>query len=326
MPKVSVIIPAYNAMNFLPETMESLMAQTYSDFEAIVVNDGSTDHTAEWVSQLPDPRIKLVSQANQGLAGARNTGIQTAQGDYLAFLDADDLWHPTKLEKQVKCLEQNPETGLVYTWLSLINETSTPTGRLVKNSDEGNIWETLILHNIVGSGSVAMVRRQCFDTCGLFDRNLRSFVEDWDMWLRIVLHYPFKVIAEPLVHYRQHSQSASCNWEAMEQSYQMVIEKAFAMAPSDRQHLKGCSYARAYLCLAWKPLQSLKNDYQQAREYAREAVKQDPQVRFSREYLRLQIAIALMAGLGPQNYGKLLSLLHTLRRRGQLPLNQHQRA
>jgi hypothetical protein len=161
------------------------------------------------------------------------------------------------------------------------------------------------------------VRRQCFETCGVFDRNLRSFVEDWDMWLRIAPHYPFKVIAEPLVYYRQHSQSASRNWESMEQSFRLVIEKAFATAPSDRQHLKGCSYARAHLCLAWKPLQSVHKDYKQAQKFATQAVNHDPQVRFSREYLRLRMAIALMAGLGPENYEKFLRLFHTLRRRGQ---------
>lgn len=316
MPKVSVIIPAYNSLAYLPETIASLLNQTYSDFEAIIVNDGSSDRTEEWVSQESDPRIKLISQLNKGLAGARNTGIAAATGEYLAFLDADDLWHPTKLEKQVECLDKNSEVGLVYTWVALINEQGIPTGRLFKNSQEGHVWEHLILHNIVESGSVAMVRRQCFETCGVFDTNLRSFVEDWDMWLRIALNYPFNALSEPLVYYRQHSQSASRNWAAMEQSYHLVIEKSFAAAPSCSQYLKGSSYARANLCLAWKPLQSVKKDYKKAQEFAAQAVTQDPKVRWEREYLRLRIAIALMAGLGPENYDKFLRFFHTLRRRG----------
>ncbi|MCT7995763.1 glycosyltransferase family 2 protein [Laspinema olomoucense] len=321
MPKVSVIIPAYNSMTYLPETLQSLLAQTYSDFEAIIINDGSTDHTQEWVSQQTDPRIKLISQVNKGLSGARNTGIEAATGEYLAFLDADDLWHPTKLQKQVECLDNNPDVGLVYSWVALINEHGIPTGRLFKNSQEGNVWEHLILQNIVESGSGAMVRRQCFETCGVFDVNLRSFVEDWDMWLRIALHYPFKAISEPLVYYRQHSQSASRNWAAMEQSYSLVIEKAFAAAPSRYQHLKGCSYARTHLCLAWKPLQSVQKDYKKALDFATQAVTHDPKVRWEREYLRLRIAIALMAGLGPENYNKFLRFFHTLRRRVKLQLN-----
>nr|WP_256498773.1 glycosyltransferase family A protein [Chroococcidiopsis sp. CCNUC1] len=116
MPKVSVIIPAYNAMKYLPATLGSLLSQTFDDFEAIVVNDGSFDETEKWVSQIEDPRVKLICQQNKGLAGARNTGINQATGEYIAFLDADDLWEPSKLEKQVAVLEENPEVGLVYTW------------------------------------------------------------------------------------------------------------------------------------------------------------------------------------------------------------------
>ncbi len=129
-PKVSVVIPAYNAMTYLPETITSVLQQTYTDFEVVVVNDGSTDKIEEWIVQISDPRIKLVSQANLGLAGARNTGIRESQGKYLAFLDADDLWEPTKLEKQVKILEKNPEVGLVYTWVTYIDETGQSTGRV----------------------------------------------------------------------------------------------------------------------------------------------------------------------------------------------------
>ncbi|MCT7984813.1 glycosyltransferase [Laspinema sp. A4] len=320
MPKVSVIIPAYNSLAYLPETIASVLNQTYSDFEAIIVNDGSSDRTEEWVSQQSDPRIKLISQPNQGLSGARNTGIAHATGDYLAFLDADDLWHPTKLEKQVDCLDHHPDVGLVYTWVALINEQSIATGRLFNSSQEGYIWDTLILENIVGCGSVAMVRRQCFETCGVFDLNFPSVVEDWDMWLRIAVHYPFKAICEPLVYYRQHSQSGSRNWEAMAESYRLVLEKAFATAPEERQYLKNSSYARTNLCLAWKLLQGPQKDYRKASDYAMKAVTFDPQVRFSREYLRLQIAILLMAGLGPEKYEKCLRLFHTLRRLPQPPL------
>jgi glycosyltransferase involved in cell wall biosynthesis len=92
MPKVSIIIPAYNAMTYLPETVDSVLKQTYNDFEVIVVNDSSTDETEQWVSQIADSRVKLISQENQGAAGARNNGIGHAQGEYIEFLDADDLW------------------------------------------------------------------------------------------------------------------------------------------------------------------------------------------------------------------------------------------
>lgn len=315
MAKVTVVIPAYNAMKYLPETIDNLLQQTLEDFEAIVVNDGSSDETEEWVSQITDPRIKLVSQENQGLSGARNTGIAHASCEYIAFLDADDLWEPTKLEKQVKCLDENPEVGLVYTWVALMDESSQPTGRTFKSDAEGYVWKQLIESNIVGCGSVAMVRRQCFEQCGVFDRNLRSFVEDWDMWLRLAPHYPFKVVKEPLVYYRQVSNSASRNWEAMEQSFRLVIEKAFADVSPELQPLKGRSYGCANMCLAWKPLQSVSKDYNKAKAFRQQAVQQDPRLRFTKEYLRLSLAIALMQWFGSEGYSKFLSFVYTVRGR-----------
>ncbi len=314
MPKVSIVIPAYNSLKFLPETMESVFRQTFKDFEVIVVNDGSSDDTEHWVSQIADPRIKLICQENKGLSGARNTGITHASGEYIAFLDADDLWEATKLEKQVLCLEENSEIGLVYTWVALIDENSKFTGRVFKNYAENDVWHQLIEHNIVESGSVAMVRRQCFETCGVFDRNLRSFVEDWDMWLRIASRYPFKVLKEPLVYYRQHSTSASRNWEAMEQSFRIVIEKAFASAPPKLHYLKGRSYGSANLCLAWKPLQSRNKDYQKAKDFQRQALVHCPQLCFSKENIRLSLAIAAFQWFGSDGYSRVLRLFYALRR------------
>lgn len=314
MPKTSVIIPAYNAMAYLPETVESVLNQTFADFEIIIVNDGSSDGIEQWVSQLTDPRIRLISQKNQGLAGARNTGIANACSEYLAFLDADDLWEPTKLEKQVQILEENPEVGLVYTWVAYIDENGQSTGRVFKNQEEGDVWKKLTEHNIVECGSVALVRRSCFETCGDFDRNLRSFGEDWDMWLRIASRYPFKVVKEPLVYYRQLSSSASKNWAAMEQSFEMVMEKAFAGSSPSLLEVKQRSYGFANLCLAWKPLQSQTKDYKKALHFRQQAVVHYPQIRFSKEYIRLSVAITIMRWFGADGYKKFLAIFHSLRR------------
>lgn len=315
MPKVSVVIPAYNAMNYLPATMESLLSQSFDNLEVIVVNDGSSDGTEQWVSQIENPKVKLISQKNKGLAGARNTGISHATGEYIAFLDADDLWEPTKLEKQVNTLEENPEVGLVYTWVALIDEQGKFTGRIFKNNPEGDVWQQLIEHNIVECGSVAMLRRSCLETVGVFDENLRSFVEDWDLWLRIASRYPFKVVKEPLVYYRQISTSASRNWEAMERSFRMVIEKAFDSAPSELLYLKKRSYGAANLCLAWKSLQSRSKDYKRAIHFLQQALAYYPQLRFSKEYVRLSLALTAMRWLGSDGYSRLLALAYALRRR-----------
>ena len=317
MPKISVIIPAYNAMDYLPETMESVLAQTHHDFEVIVVNDGSSDQTRQWVSQIKDPRVKLISQENKGLAGARNTGIAHAQGEYITFLDADDLWEPTKLEKQVRVLDENSEVGLVYTWVAYINDQGGYTGKIVKYQAEGNVWQKLTQRNIIECGSVAMVRRSCFEAVGLFDWNLSRFNvnEDWDMWLRIAARYPFKVVKEPLVYYRQRSSSASKNWKAIEQSFRIVIEKTFDSAPPELLKLKQQSYGLANFCFAWKALQSDDKNVEQALQFRQQALAYYPWLRFSKEYIRLSVALALMQWVGIESYEKLLAIFHAWRRR-----------
>ena len=316
MPKVTVVIPAYNVMEYLPETLETVFKQTFKDFEIIIVNDGSSDGIENWAAQVTDPRFKLISQENRGATGARNTGIAHAQGDYIAFLDADDLWDSTKLAKQVTVLDENVKVGLVYTWVALTDQQGKLTGRIFKNYAEGEVWQQLIEHNIVECGSVPMIRRSCFHTVGLFDQNIRyATIEDWDMWLRIAACYPFKVVKESLVYYRQHPASGSKNWEAMAQGFPMVIEKAFDNAPLELHHLKRRSYAAANLCLAWKPLQSQSQDYKKAVYFLRLALQHNPQIRFSKEYLRLILAIAIMRWFGTDGYQSFLSGIYALRRR-----------
>ncbi len=314
MPKVSVIIPAYNAMDFLPETLSTVLGQTYTDFEVVVVNDGSTDNIENWIVQISDPRVKLVSQTNLGLAAARNTGIRESQGEYLAFMDADDLWDSTKLIKQLRVFDNHPEVGLVYTWVVYVDEQGNSTGKLVNHYVEGDVWRELTICNLVECGSVAMVRSQCFDKCGLFDSNLGSFVEDWDMWLRIAKFYHFGLIKEPLVSYRQVSTSVSRNWESMAISYQMVIEKAFSGATWQDLPLRNRSYGTANLVLAWKALQSQVRDYEIARYYSLQALRHYPWLFFSKEYLRLTLATTIMSWFGHNGYDKFLSLFHALRR------------
>jgi glycosyltransferase involved in cell wall biosynthesis len=317
MPKISVIIPAYNAMTYLPETMATVLKQTYTDFEVVVVNDGSTDNIEEWINQVGDRRVNLISQTNKGLAAARNEGIAYSQAEYLAFLDADDLWESTKLAKQVQVLDSYPEVGLVYTWVTYIDEQRNSTGRVgvINSQYEGKVWQKLTKGNLVECGSVAMVRRDCFKQCGVFDGDLGSFVEDWDMWLRIAKIYPFKVVKEPLVYYRQVASSASRNWEEMAKSYQVVLEKAFSTAAWEDLSLRNRSYGTANLVLGWKALQSQAQNYQQASYFRSQALRHDPWLFFSKEYFRLSIAIAIMHLFGSNGYDKFLSLFHALRRR-----------
>ena len=312
MPKVTVVITTYNSITYLPETLESVLRQTFTDFEVLLVDDGSTDSTVQWASELVDSRVKLITQENQGVCVARNTGIAHALGEYVAFLDSDDLWEPTKLEKQVRYFEDNPSLGLVHTWLALIDEQGNLTGRVLTSNAEGDVWEQLVQKNTVACSST-MVRRCCFEALGGFDSNLRV-AEDWDMWIRMAERYQFGLIQEPLVRYRQRINSKSKNYPKRIQDLHRIIEKAFQFAPSELLHLKSRSYGHISLCIAWKCLQGNEKDYKKANYFCEQALSHYPQLRYSQEYIRLILAIALIQWLKPNNYNRLLALAYTLRR------------
>jgi glycosyltransferase involved in cell wall biosynthesis len=312
MPKVSVVIPSYNSMAYLPETLESVLGQTFSDFEVLVINDGSSDHIVEWSSQIEDARVKLISQDNKGLAGARNTGIAEAQGEYVAFLDADDSWEPTKLEKQVYSLESNPAVGLVYTWTAYVDQLGIPTKRVIAFSAEGKVWEQVITKDIICNGSSAMVRHSCLKHVGEFDSDMHP-VEDWDMWIRLAEHYPFSVVKEPLVYYRQHPNSLSKNRPSMIQGFTQVIEKAFRSAPLESLHLRGQSYGWLNFYQAWNSVNL--EDYEEAVYYQQQALLHYPRLRYSENFMRLSLAITMMRWFGPQSYRGIKKLTHLLRQR-----------
>jgi glycosyltransferase involved in cell wall biosynthesis len=316
--KVSVIIPAYNAIRYLPETLSSVFNQTFSDLEIVIVNDGSTDETERWVKQQTDPRLRVISQENKGASKARNTGILNSEGEYLAFLDSDDLWAPSKLERQVKVLDTYSDTGLVYTWVTSIDEKGVSRGRQYKNFAEGKIWETLVFHNVLECGSTPLVRRSCFEEVGMFDETLTN-VEDRDMWLRIARFYDFKVVKEPLVYYRQHPSSKGKNWPLVERSANSLLEKAFKdpptyINPSKLKSLKRKSYGMVYLRLAWKPLKSSSRDYREAFKLQQQSIQYWPLILVRKDYIRLILTILLVFLLGSKNYDQVMSIFYFFRR------------
>ncbi|MGD1855611.1 MAG: glycosyltransferase family 2 protein [Leptolyngbyaceae cyanobacterium] len=314
-PKVSVVIPVYNSMRYLPDTLDSVARQTLSDFEVILINDGSSDAVETWFdSNRQDARFRLVSQPNQGVSVARNTGISLARGEYIAFLDADDLWQPTKLEQQVQILDDDPETGLVYSWVACIDSESRLTGRVRMHSHEGRVWPALIQYDFVEGTSTAMVRQSCFAKVGCFDPSLLRN-QDWDMWLRIAKHYSFRVVTAPLVYYRQHGHSISKDWPIVEASFHQVLSREFKVATPDMQPLQARSYGLAYLYLGWKPIQYFQKDHSEAIRLLKQAKAYDPSLQFSSEFIRLAIAIIASKYLGDKHYSRLLNLLYSLRRR-----------
>jgi glycosyltransferase involved in cell wall biosynthesis len=300
-------------MKYLPETVESVLKQTLTDFEVLIINDGSSDGIVEWASQIIDSRVRLISQENQGTATARNKGIVESKGEYIAFLDADDIWEPTKLEKQVQCLDNNPLVGLVDAWTAFIEENGNSTGLVMKHDTEGDVYKEVVetCDSTVCCGSSPMIRRSCFDTVGLFDRE--SYIEDVDMWIRIAIRYHYAVVKEPLVKYRMHPNNKSKDCQSMFRGFRQLIEKTYKSLPTEILYLRPRSYGRLYVFLAWRSIDT--KDYQQAFYYSKQAFAIYPQLLFHPWFTRLNIAIAVLWLLGPNGYDTIRSFNRNLRRR-----------
>lgn len=226
-PAVSVIIPTYNREKLVYKAINSVLQQTFSDFELIIVDDASIDQTKAIVNQFEDIRIRYFCHGkNEGVGAARNTGIAKAQGCYIAFLDSDDEWLPDKLEKQVLRFKDVPEqVGALYTWLQIIDEHEI-TEKLRRPSLRGKIEQDLLYSNFIGTPSTLMIKREFLKKTEKFDTRLRC-CEDWDMWLQLARHCEFDLIAEPLVQYRNHSEEnrGSTNHNAVVEGYIIFLRK-----------------------------------------------------------------------------------------------------
>ncbi len=193
---VSVIIPTYNRACVLKEAIDSVLAQTYRDFELIVVDDGSTDDTSEMLSAFAD-NISTITTFHRGPSAARNAGINASRGEWIAFLDSDDLWLKDKLKKQLDFFTQNPEYYISQTEEIWIRNGVRVNPRNKHKKYSGWIFEHCLPLCIV-SPSAVMIHRSIFDKIGLFDETMPA-CEDYDLWLRIAVHYPIHLIDEPLI-------------------------------------------------------------------------------------------------------------------------------
>ena len=201
-PAVSVIIPLYNARRVIRETVESVLHQTWTDYEIVVVDDGSTDGSSEIIRQF-EKNLRYVRQDNGGVAKARNRGIAESKGRYVALLDHDDLWHSTKLQKQVTVLEHRPEVGLVVTDVAHIDRTGRPMEIVGPGYNPSETFARLFVRGYVPTPSAAMIRRTVFDTVGGFDEAFHSAgLDDHEFWTRVAAHCDIANIPEALTFHR----------------------------------------------------------------------------------------------------------------------------
>jgi GT2 family glycosyltransferase len=240
-PLVSVIVPAHNAARYLPAALASVLAQAYRPVDIVVVDDGSTDGTSELIRTHPEARYVRLANA-RGPAAARNEGIRQAKGSYIAFLDADDLWPPNKLGRQVAFLEAHPDVALLFGNARRFSDDGWTEPSLFERyrytaAFFGHEWRVvdplakLVRENFIPTGTV-LARKDCLEEAGLFDeRFLRA--EDWDLWLRVALRCELAYSAEVWKLKRVHSANLSGNLPAMVSDGLAVLEKLRSATPAD---------------------------------------------------------------------------------------------
>jgi glycosyltransferase involved in cell wall biosynthesis len=262
-PLISVIVPAYNAETTILETIDSVLQQTYSNLELIVINDGSTDTTLDLLNNLNDERLKIFSFGNAGLAESRNRGIVLATGEYITFIDTDDLWTPDKLEKQLEVLHRNPDAGVAYSWTAFIDESGKYLHAMEPIYFEGNIYEALLTNCFIAGGSNILARSTCINSVGRFDTELRA-AEDWDYWLKLAVEWSFVVVPKYQILYRLSVGAMSSDVEMIEANTLEVINRAYNSAPPELNSLKRKTLASvnryfAYLYLSRSPSDNWMN-------------------------------------------------------------------
>jgi len=252
-PEISVVVPVYNNEATIRESIESALAQSFSNFELLVIDDGSCDSSINIISSIKDPRIKIFSFPNKGIAASLNRGINKANGDYIAFLDADDLWDSDKLRKQLDAIKRSDNYCLAYSWVVYIDERGQflyPGNQMILN---GNVYKELLFSNFLETESNPLINKQSIIEVGCFDEAING-AQDWDLFIRLASKYQFACVPEAQIHYRQSHKTKSSEMKNQERECLKALEKAYSNAPKALKHLKPVSLANQYIILSAKAL------------------------------------------------------------------------
>lgn len=267
MPIVSVVIPCFNHEKYIGECLDSVLNQTHSDFEVIVIDDGSTDGTPQIVRSYGS-RVKYIWQKNKGPSSARNLGIRTSQAEFIAFQDADDIWLPEKLELQVEFLEENPDLAWVYSDMCTFNDQQIlqTSWFSERPTQQGKVFEKLISNNFVPTITV-IAKKSVILEVGGFDESLRS-CEDKDLWLRLALKYPLGKLDRVLAKRRFHSNNLCRDNQLLFSSEIEVMQKMkrLVSSPSIQKRLES-RLSKLYFELGY--FFFARNNLTQAREFFR---------------------------------------------------------
>ncbi|HMO80754.1 MAG TPA: glycosyltransferase [Pyrinomonadaceae bacterium] len=249
-PLVSAIIPNYNYARYVGEAVESALSQTYPNIEVIVVDDGSKDNSLKVLEKYRD-RVKIIEQVNSGVCVARNRGVAESAGEYIAFLDADDVWLPAKIERQVEKFASEDVLGLVHVGVTDIDALGKELATHLDGM-EGDVASELMMFEsavILGGGSGVMIPRKVFDKVGGFDDSL-STSADWDIYFRISSSFPVGFVDEPLLKYRLHGSNMHSNIKRMEHEMLFAYRKGFAASERDGKVDEGKAYGGLFRVLA----------------------------------------------------------------------------
>ena len=281
-PLVSVIIPTYNRALTLQATIQSVLRQTYKEFEIIVIDDGSMDDTEQIINNFNDKKIIYIRQDHKGASFARNKGIGNAKGEYIAFLDSDDIWLSTKIEKQLAVFKNSKfNPGVVYCGIGYIDESSEEIREEKLSAYKGNIFLYLLgaRRNVVlGAGSTVLVKRECFKECGLLDENLPYRI-DLELLIRISRKFTFDYVSQPLAKIRIHNKRMSSNIDSIIKGREILFEKIHNDLKKHRRVLAKYYYQTGVLYLK-------KGDTNKHREYILKSIRAFPLIRTIRALWR----------------------------------------
>ncbi len=286
-PIVSVVMPVYNVERYVGDAVRSVLAQSHTDFELLIIDDGGQDNSIDVCRAFVDPRIRIITQENRGLAGARNTGIRNARGEFIAFLDSDDIWHREKLARHVAHLRQATDVGVSYSGARLIDDVGRPMGVEQKPRLRNVAPEDIFRRNPISNGSTPVIRRAVFDDIGhasfrpgetnWFDESFRQS-EDIECWMRIALlsAWRFEGVSGALTDYRVNEGGLSANITRQFESWLRMRDRVQSIAP--RFAAKWGDEAEAYQLryLARRAVQM--RDRGMALDLALSALKRSPRI------------------------------------------------
>jgi len=318
-PIISVVIPCYNVAPFIKGCLKSVLKQTFRSFEIICVNDGSPDNTVEIINTFKDERIRVINQKNRGLAGARNTGINASRGIYVALLDADDLWHPTKLEEHFKHLQLKPKVGISYSASEFMDEKGKRLGIGQHPKLKQVTAKDIFCRNPIGNGSAPVIRKSLLNCVAItrregstirreyFDERLRQS-EDVEFWLRVALktNYQFEGIGKTLTYYRINMSGLSANLEKQYQSWLFSVTQNNKLNPEfiNKWFSLASAYQKRYL--ARRAVQARNSGT--ALRLVKEALFQDMRILFEEPKRTLvTLACAMLCALPEKLYQALES-------------------